>query len=106
LHEHAPDISWLPSVLPETFSYTLSSLIEAKIFPVVFDLGAPAQRLKDLNWGSFMPPEFMLSPPDAVRFLMQVAPFPAPDNLASAATVSYKRLSSEYYNFEPGIVGV
>jgi glycosyltransferase involved in cell wall biosynthesis len=105
LHEHAPDIAWLPSVGPETFSYTLTSLIEAKIFPVVFDLGAPAQRLKGLNWGSTMPPEYMLSPADAVNFLMQVEPVFPPDNLALSATVSYKRLSSEYYTFEPKFLG-
>ncbi|WP_201830598.1 hypothetical protein [Microvirga zambiensis] len=105
LHEQAPDIAWLPSVGPETFSYTLSSLIEAKLFPVVFDLGAPAQRLKDLNWGSIMPAEYMLSPADAVNFLMQVKPFSPPNNLALSATVSYKRLSSEYYSFEPKFFG-
>jgi glycosyltransferase involved in cell wall biosynthesis len=105
LYEHAPDIAWLPSVGPETFSYTLSSLIEAKIFPVVFDLGAPAQRLKDLNWGSTMPPEYMLSPADAVDFLTKVEPFPPPANLALSATVSYKRLLLEYYNFESDFFG-
>jgi glycosyltransferase involved in cell wall biosynthesis len=105
LDEQAPDIAWLPSVGPETFSYTLSSLIGAKLFPVVFDIGAPAQRLKDLNWGSIMPAEYMLSPADAVKFLMQVEPFSPPDNLALAATVSYNRLSSEYYSFEPNFLG-
>jgi O-antigen biosynthesis protein len=101
LREQAPDIAWLPSVGPETFSYTLSSLIEAKIFPVVFGLGAPAQRLKDLNWGSIMPPEYMLSPADAVSFLLNVSPSPAPDNLASSATVSYNHILSDYYGLEP-----
>ncbi len=100
LHEHAPDIAWLPSVGPETFSYTLSSLIEAKLFPVVFDLGAPAQRLKDLNWGSIMPAEYMLSPTDAVNFIMNVRPAPPPDDLASSATVSYKNILLDYYGFE------
>jgi glycosyltransferase involved in cell wall biosynthesis len=98
LSEHAPDIAWFPSVLPETFSYTLSSAMEARIFPVVFDLGAPADRLRALHWGGIMPAEYMLSVPDILRFLLTVDIEPAPQDLVDSVHVSYQSMLRDYYD--------
>jgi FkbM family methyltransferase len=97
LEEQAPDIAWFPSVLPETFSYTLSSAMEAGTFPVVFDLGAPADRLRALHWGGIMPAEYMLSAPDILQFLLTVQIEPAPPDLADSVYVSYKSILRDYY---------
>jgi glycosyltransferase involved in cell wall biosynthesis len=40
------------SVWPETFSYTLSEAWAHGLFPIVFDLGAQAERVRDLGFGS------------------------------------------------------
>jgi GT2 family glycosyltransferase/glycosyltransferase involved in cell wall biosynthesis len=48
-------IGWLPSVWPETWSYTLTELAEGGLFPVAFDLGAPAERIRGWGCGALLP---------------------------------------------------
>jgi glycosyltransferase involved in cell wall biosynthesis len=43
------------SVWPETFSYTLSEAYRAGLWPVVFDLGAPAERVRATDIGTVIP---------------------------------------------------
>lgn len=40
---------------PETFSYTLSEAVEAGLLPVVPDIGAPAERVRDAGFGVVYP---------------------------------------------------
>lgn len=49
LHALKPDLVWLPAVWPETYSYTLSIAIRAGYPTLVFDIGAPAARLRRLG---------------------------------------------------------
>lgn len=56
------DFSWFPAVWPETYSYTLSAIFEAQLYPVAFDLGAVAARIRKANWGYLMPLSMMLNP--------------------------------------------
>ncbi len=49
LHRLEPDIVWLPATWPETYSYTLSIALRAGYPVYVFDLGAPAARLRRLG---------------------------------------------------------
>jgi glycosyltransferase involved in cell wall biosynthesis len=104
LQEHRPDIAWFPSLLPETFSYTLSAALGAGIFPVTFDLGAPARRLSDLAWGAVMPLEYMLSVPDIVQYLLTTPIASPPPNLAQSATVFYESILLDYYGHELNVV--
>lgn len=46
---------FLPSVWPETYSYVLSQAWQNSYFPVAFDLGAPAERIKSSNNGIVLP---------------------------------------------------
>ncbi len=48
-------IAFLPSIWPETYCYTLSVAALAGLFPVVFDLGAQAQRIHEWGWGMCLP---------------------------------------------------
>ena len=51
ISRYAVDIFFIPSIWPETFSYTTQELI-AMDFPLaVFDIGAPAERVKNYNKG-------------------------------------------------------
>ena len=43
------------SVWPETFSYTLSEILAAGVFPIALDIGAISERLTKLNWGHLIP---------------------------------------------------
>ena len=44
-----PDIVWLPSIWPETYSYTLDIALEAGLPVLAFDIGAIARRLRTIN---------------------------------------------------------
>jgi O-antigen biosynthesis protein len=56
------DFAWFPSVWPETYSYTLSAALKAGLHPIVFDFGAIASRLRELERGILLPLELMLDP--------------------------------------------
>lgn len=42
-----PHVIWLPSLWPETYSYTLSIALKAKLPVFAFDIGAIARRIKE-----------------------------------------------------------
>jgi GT2 family glycosyltransferase len=42
-------------VWPETFSYTLSEAVQAGLLPIVPDIGAPAERVRDAGFGIVVP---------------------------------------------------
>jgi GT2 family glycosyltransferase/glycosyltransferase involved in cell wall biosynthesis len=46
LDKLAPHVAWLPSLWPETYSYTLSIALDAGLPVFAFDIGAIARRLK------------------------------------------------------------
>ncbi|WP_162559634.1 glycosyltransferase [Methylobacterium radiodurans] len=56
LAETDPDLVFLPSVWPETYSYVLSEIREAGYPTVAFDLGAPAERIRAEGGGHLIPP--------------------------------------------------
>ncbi len=45
------DLIFIPSIWPETFSYTTEEAIKMNISVAVFDLGAPAERIKEYDKG-------------------------------------------------------
>jgi glycosyltransferase involved in cell wall biosynthesis len=50
-----PDLGFLPSVWPETWCYSLTLLWRAGLWPVVFDLGAQAERVAARGVGTRLP---------------------------------------------------
>lgn len=62
--ENDIDMFLIPSICPETFSYTTSEIISMDMPVAVFAIGAPAERVKEYDKGlilSGMEPETMLS---------------------------------------------
>jgi GT2 family glycosyltransferase/glycosyltransferase involved in cell wall biosynthesis len=59
LVEHRCHVAFFPSLWPETWSYTLSEALDAKLYPVAFELGAMAERIKSIGWGTCLPVELM-----------------------------------------------
>jgi GT2 family glycosyltransferase/glycosyltransferase involved in cell wall biosynthesis len=47
LRKLSPHMVWLPSVWPETYSYTLSIALQAGLPVVAFDIGAIARRIRE-----------------------------------------------------------
>jgi len=54
LQRERPDITWFPSVWPETWCYTLDFALGAGLPIAAFDVGAIAQRLRALGQGELM----------------------------------------------------
>lgn len=50
-----PDIVWFPAQIPETYSYTLSSALNAGLPVVVTNLGALPERVANRPWSWVMP---------------------------------------------------
>jgi hypothetical protein len=50
-------LALFPIVWPETYSYTLSIALNTGLYPVAFDLGAIAERIRDLKFGHLLPLE-------------------------------------------------
>jgi glycosyltransferase involved in cell wall biosynthesis len=50
-----PSCAFLPSIWPETFCFTLSLAFGLEIPPVVFDLGAQAERVRAADFGFVLP---------------------------------------------------
>jgi Glycosyltransferase Family 4 len=48
-------LAFLPSVWPETFMFTLSIAMAARLYVVCFELGAQAERLARWGWGRTLP---------------------------------------------------
>jgi len=56
LQSLAPDMVWLPSIWPETYSYTLSLALSSGADIAAFDLGAIARRLRSAGRGDHLHP--------------------------------------------------
>lgn len=50
-----PACIFVPSIWPETYLYTLSLAFALRCPPVVFDLGAQAERVRAENFGVILP---------------------------------------------------
>lgn len=61
-----PNLVWLPSLWPETFSYTLSIAIDAGLPVVAFDIGAIAHRLRALELDQHLMPLSLATEPQSV----------------------------------------
>lgn len=53
--ENDIDLFFIPAVWPETFSYTTAEIMAMNMPLAVFDIGAPAERVKDYARGEVLP---------------------------------------------------
>ncbi|MBB2203943.1 glycosyltransferase [Gluconacetobacter takamatsuzukensis] len=54
------DLAFLPSIWPETWCFALGLAWQAGLRAVVFDLGAPAERVRRTGRGTVLPPELSI----------------------------------------------
>ncbi|MCW5733925.1 MAG: glycosyltransferase [Enhydrobacter sp.] len=62
-----PHVVFLPSVWPETWSFVLTHALRHGLPIVAFDIGAPAERLRELGRGHLLPLELAADPPALLR---------------------------------------
>jgi hypothetical protein len=55
--EIKPHVVWFPGSCPETYSYTLSAVLEAGLPVVATDIGAFTERLAGREWTWLVPPD-------------------------------------------------
>jgi len=55
ISEYKINVVFISSIVPETFSYTLSEAIKMKLPVICFDLGAQGNRVKNYDLGQVMP---------------------------------------------------
>jgi GT2 family glycosyltransferase len=67
------DFGFLPSLWPETWSHVLTQMWLARLNVVAFDLGAPAERIRDRRGGRLIPPDAQL--PQILQLFLSPAPF-------------------------------
>lgn len=92
------DLGWFPAVCPETYSYTLSTAILARLYPVAFDLGAIASRIRDAGWGELMPLEALLDPERVAEKLVELVVSKPPERIAQVLDEqTYPRPRFSYY---------
>jgi glycosyltransferase involved in cell wall biosynthesis len=64
IQAQAPDLAWLPSVVPETWCFTLGHAWRAGLGVAAFDIGAPAERIRRTGRGWLLP---LGMPPPAIN---------------------------------------
>jgi len=93
-----PDVAWFPALWPETYSYTLSAALNARLPVVAPDLGAFPERLSGRPW-TWICPWYWLSE-EWVQFFERLvarhfdpgsAPEHAPPRPTEAPAFSYAR---------------
>jgi len=62
-----PDVIWLPSIWPETYSYTLSLALKAQLPVFAFDIGAIARRIKTFHSADTVMPLSWYDSPEAIN---------------------------------------
>ncbi|BFR50062.1 FkbM family methyltransferase [Nitratidesulfovibrio sp. HK-II] len=102
-------LAFLPAVWPETYSYTLSEAVLAGLYPVVFDLGAPAERMAAWEYGLRLPVDLMRDPAAINAALLDCAATPPPFPPSGLATAIVRAgdypapFRASYYGLEPGV---
>jgi FkbM family methyltransferase len=75
-----PHVAFFPAVWPETYSYVLSLALNAGLFPLAFDFGAIARRMREAGDGMLLPLSAM-SDAEAINDVLlslRAGPLPSP----------------------------
>jgi GT2 family glycosyltransferase len=107
LEREACHLAFFPSVWPETYCYTLSQAFFAGLFPVAFDLGALAARIRAAGWGLVLPWQFVHDPGRVNDTLLATDPTPPPPDFRPVAGERlYPSLLADYYGLSRAELGL
>ena len=62
IEDVAPHIVFIPAIWPETWSFVLTVALRRGLPVVAFDIGAPAERLRELRRGHLLPLDLARQP--------------------------------------------
>lgn len=98
------DLAFLPSTTPETYCFTLSSVFRVGLFPVVFDLGALAERVRDAAFGAVLPVDLFDEAEAINDRLLALDVEIAPEDLGQrTAGGTYPSMLADYYGLDCGL---
>jgi hypothetical protein len=98
------NIALFPAVWPETFSYTLSLAYQHGLFPISFDLGAPANRIRECGWGELWPLNIWDDAKKMNDRLCALSVPPQPKQLAIfSKNDTYPSLLRDYYGLDKAL---
>jgi hypothetical protein len=93
IKEFAPTLMFYPSIWPETFSYTLSVAFMLNIPPLVFDLGAPAERVRTHSFGKIIPSTW-------IKKIQQINDFILSEQWNPLQNTDYNKMMDSFSNNE------
>lgn len=73
LQEAKANLAFFPGVIPESYSRTLTHALRASLYPVAFDLGAIAERIREFKYGELISYEEHDNPAAIVNALFEAA---------------------------------
>ena len=95
----APAMILLPSIWPETFCFTLSMAFGLGVPPVVFDIGAQAERVAEAGFG-FILPYALIHDAGALNDRLLTLPFEASAREPEVKTRLYADILRDYYGMD------
>lgn len=96
------DMALYLSVWPETFSYTLDHAFNNAIYPVTFDIGAIARRIRETGFGETIPLDYMYNVSRLNDLLLEVVIPPAPKKILESRRAWSS--ASDYYDINSDAV--
>ncbi|MFN7065704.1 MAG: glycosyltransferase [Aquificaceae bacterium] len=92
-----PHIALFLHIWPETYTYTLSEALRLGLYPVSYDIGAPAERLRKLKVGTLIP---FPSPIQKIADILMELLKTEWESKKISIGREYGSLIEEYYNFK------
>lgn len=94
IREQRVSIAFFPALWPETYSFALSVALAAGLFPVAFDMGAIAERIRETGYGHLV--RFTRDPAECVAALLEAARH-AGEPPPKAIGAAYASILRDYY---------
>jgi GT2 family glycosyltransferase/glycosyltransferase involved in cell wall biosynthesis len=94
-------LSFFPAVWPETYSYTLSQAFFSGLYPVAFDIGALARRIRQAGWGHVLPFGMVAQPAKVNEALLSLSVNAPPSDWKPVEGERlYRDILKDYYELE------
>lgn len=93
------DLILIPSIWPESYCYTLSIALASGIPPIVFDMGAPADRLRASGQGLLLDPKLIHTPHLINDQLVGLSLVELYARRSPYRQSGYKTMLADYYGF-------
>ncbi|MEJ8572058.1 glycosyltransferase [Microbaculum marinum] len=100
LMEYRPHFALLPSICPETYGYALSLALQVGLPPIVFDIGALAQRLTSIGAGIVLPYEYSVDTQKINDHILQLDIAETWSKMTGTATRGDTVSISDYYGLQ------